>query len=184
MARWIADPHALRPTAHMPGLLRGPEAKEDAEAIAAFLVSLKSDSTPKDAKEAGAEQIEAGRKLFETLHCIACHNTPGTTENDLQKVSFNQVRAKYAPGSLVAFLRKPEEHYAWIRMPNFKLAVDEAVSLAAFLQSAADTPKNVSAPGDAAILDRGKKLAQTSGCLNCHALNLENQFHAKSLADL
>ncbi|PYK97141.1 MAG: hypothetical protein DME19_17305 [Verrucomicrobia bacterium] len=184
MARWIADPKSMRATARMPKLLHGPKAKDDAEAIAAFLASLKSDSTPKDAKEAGAEQIEAGRKLFETLHCIACHNTPGTTENDLQKVSFNQVRAKYAPGSLVAFLRKPEEHYAWIRMPNFKLAPDEAAPLAAFLESAADKPGDVSAPGDTAAVERGRKLVQTSGCLNCHSLKLESQFKIRSLAEL
>src|SRR6266480_39878 len=184
MARWIADPQALRPTAHMPGLLRGPEAKEDAEAIAAFLVSLKSDPAPKDAKEAGAEQIEAGRKLFETLHCIACHNTPGTTENDLQKVSFNRVREKFAPGRLAAFLQKPDEHYAWIRMPDFKLTADEAAQLAAFLQSGADKPKDVSAPTAVAVVERGKKLAQTTGCLNCHTLKIENQFKTKSLADL
>src|SRR5438309_850753 len=44
MARWIADPQALRPTAHMPALLRRPKAKEDAEAIAAFLASLNQGS--------------------------------------------------------------------------------------------------------------------------------------------
>ncbi|PYJ85171.1 MAG: hypothetical protein DME22_10140 [Verrucomicrobia bacterium] len=183
MARWIADPQALRPTAHMPALLRRPKAKEDAEAIAAFLASLKQGPAPEDAKEPDAGQTESGRKLFETLHCIACHNTPGTTENDPQKVSFNHVREKFAPGRLAAFLQKPDEHYAWIRMPNFKLTADEAAQLAAFLQSGADKPKDDSAPTDRTI-ERGRKLAQTSGCLNCHSLKLENQFKTKSLADL
>ena len=184
MARWIADPKSMRSTARMPKLVHGPKAKDDAEAIAAFLASLKSDPAPKDAKEAGAEQIEAGRKLFETLHCIACHNTPGTTENDPQKVSFNHLREKFAPGGLVKFLLKPEEDYAWIQMPNFKLTVDEAARLAAFLESAADKPEDVSAPTAVAVVERGKKLAQTTGCLNCHTLKIESQFKTKSLADL
>ena len=184
MARWIADPKSMRSTARMPKLLHGPKAEEDAEAIAAFLVSLKADPAPKDAKEAGAEQIEAGRKLFETLHCIACHNTPGTTENDPQKVSFNHVREKFAPGRLAAFLQKPDQHYAWIRMPNFKLTADEAARLAVFLESAADKPEDVSAPAAVAVLERGKKLTQTTGCLNCHTLKIESQFKTKSLADL
>ena len=184
MARWIADPKSMRSTARMPKLLHGPKAEEDAEAIAAFLVSLKADPAPKDAKEAGAEQIEAGRKLFETLHCIACHNTPGTTENDPQKVSFNHVREKFAPGGLVKFLLKPEEDYAWIQMPNFKLTADEAARLAVFLESAADKPEDVSAPAAVAVLERGKKLTQTTGCLNCHTLKIESQFKTKSLADL
>src|SRR6185503_1513035 len=40
MARWIADPKALRPTAHMPKLFHGPKANEDAAAVASFLASL------------------------------------------------------------------------------------------------------------------------------------------------
>ena len=184
MARWIADPRTLRPTAHMPKLLHGPKEKEDAEDIAAFLASLKSDPPPPDAKERDAGQTEAGRKLFETLHCVACHNTPVTPENDPQKISFTHVREKFVPDALTAFLRKPEAHYAWIQMPNFKLTTDEAASLATFLESGADEPKGVSGPGDAALIERGKKLAQTSGCLNCHTLRIENQFKTKSLAEL
>src|SRR5207253_306332 len=61
---------------------------------------------------------------------------------------------------------------------------DEAAPLAAFLESGADEPKDVSGPGDTALIERGKKLAQTSGCLNCHSLRIENQFKTKSLAEL
>ena len=42
----------------------------------------------------------------------------------------------------------------------------------------------ISQPPDAAIIERGKTLLQTSGCLNCHTLKLENKFAAKSLAQL
>ena len=182
MLRWIADPRTLRPSAHMPKLLHGPKVKEDAESIAAFLASLKSASTNGGAKDPGADEGEAGKKLFETLHCIACHNTPATAENDPQKISLDQVREKFAPGALAAFLRKPDEHYAWIRMPDFKLSADEAARLTAFLQSAADKPKDVAVPVD--VLERGKKLLQSSGCLNCHSLKLENQYTAVPLAGM
>jgi cbb3-type cytochrome oxidase cytochrome c subunit len=182
MARWIADPKAMRSTAHMPKLFHDQKAKEDAEAVAVFLASLKSE--PMESKEPAADQAQAGKKHFDILHCTACHNTPGTTENDPQKISFAHVRAKFAPGALVAFLRKPGEHYAWIRMPDFKLTADEAAQLAAFIQSSADIAKDVTAPTDGAINERGRKLAQSSGCLNCHSLKMENQFKSRSLADL
>ncbi len=78
----------------------------------------------------------------------------------------------------------PEADYAWTRMPNFKFRPDEAVQLAAFLNSVADKPADVFSPTDSAIIERGKKLAQTRGCLNCHTLKLENQFTTKSLAGL
>ena len=42
MARWILDPQKLRPSAHMPKLLHSADAKENAEAMAAFLASLKT----------------------------------------------------------------------------------------------------------------------------------------------
>ena len=184
MARWIADPKAVRPMAHMPKLFHGLKAKEDAEAVAVFLASLKSASASKESKEPAADQSKAGQKHFETLHCMACHNTPGTAENDPQKISLAHLREKFAPGALVAFLRKPGEHYAWIRMPDFKLTADEAAQLAAFIQSSADTPKDVAAPADNAVLERGRKLATTSGCLSCHSLKIENQFKSRSLPDL
>ena len=181
MARWIADPKATRPTAHMPVLFRGPQAKEDAETVAVFLVSLKSESALKDSKEPAAGQAQGGKKLFDTLHCIACHNTPGTAENDPQKVSFTYVREKFAPGALVTFLRKPGEHYAWTRMPDFRLTAVEGAQLAAFVQSGANGPKDVAAPSDTALVERGRKLAQSSGCLNCHSLKIENLFKSRVL---
>jgi cbb3-type cytochrome oxidase cytochrome c subunit len=184
MARWIADPRALRPTAHMPKLFHGPKAKEDAEAVASFLASQKSET--EEMKEPPAGQAQAGKKDFETLHCIACHNTPGTAENDPQKISLLHVREKFTAGALVAFLRKPGEHYAWIRMPDFKLTAYEAAQLAAFIQSGAEASKSHTAPTptDKTVIERGGKLAQSSGCLNCHSLKIESTFKTAPLAAL
>src|SRR5262249_23998449 len=133
LARWIADPKSMRPTAHMPSLFRGPKAKEDAETVALFLASLKPES--RNWKEPAADQVQDGKRLFDTLHCIACHSTSGTADNDPLKIPLGDVREKFAPGALVMFLRKPDAHYAWIRMPDFKLTAVEAAQLAAFLQS-------------------------------------------------
>ncbi|MDB6109050.1 MAG: hypothetical protein JWR69_800, partial [Pedosphaera sp.] len=184
MARWIHDPKALRPTAHMPKVLHGPKAKVDAETIAAYLASLKSDTAKPETAEPSSDLAGSGKALFESLHCAACHNAPDATETDATKIFLKQVREKFAPGALVAFLQKPDAHYAWIRMPNFKLAHDEAAQLAAYLLSTADKPKETAAATDAAVIDHGKKLVQTSGCLNCHTLKLDDQFTTKALADL
>ncbi len=183
LARWILDPHANRAAARMPRLLHGPKAKEDAEAMAAFLGSQKSDDAPAPTKEAAPEWIEAGKKLAESLHCAGCHNLPGA-EPDPKKAALKHVREKFPPGALALFLKKPEAHYAWIRMPNFHLTDDEAQALTVWLNSEADAPKDAAPAGDAAVLERGKNLVQTSGCLNCHNLKLENQFTAKPLTEL
>src|ERR1051325_3147621 len=141
IARWIADPESLRPTARLPRLFHGPQPREDAENVAAFLASLKSDSPAREDGDPAGDQAEAGRKLFDTLHCIACHNTPGTTENDPQKIPLDHVRQKFVPGAMVACLRKPDENYAWSRMPDFKLTAEESARLAAFLQTGAEPPE-------------------------------------------
>ncbi|MDB6067413.1 MAG: hypothetical protein JWR26_3621 [Pedosphaera sp.] len=184
MARWIQDPKALRPTAHMPKVLHGPDAKAGAESIAAYLASLKSAAPNALPSEPTPDQADAGKKLFTALHCEACHNAPDATETDPAKIFLKQVRQKFAPGSLVAFLQKPEAHYSWIRMPNFKLSPDEATRLAAYLNSTADKAGEGTASTDTAIIEHGKKLVQTSGCLNCHTLKLDNQFSTHSLAEL
>jgi mono/diheme cytochrome c family protein len=184
MARWIQDPKSLRPTAHMPQVLHGAKAKEDAESIAAYLASLKDETVKPSTAEPNADQIGAGEKLFESLHCAACHNPPGGSEADDKKIYLKQVQAKFASGTLATFLLKPDAHYAWIRMPNFKLSQDEANQLAAFLTSKADKPSESKASSDAAILERGKKLVQTAGCLSCHSSKLENQFSTTALAQL
>ena len=181
MARWIQDPHALRPGTPMPSLFRGPEAKAQADAVAAYLATLKGTETfaavPGDAA--------AGKAIFEKLHCIACHVPPEGGDAKPHQISQKEVKAKFTPGALVAFLRQPEKHFAWIRMPNFKLSAEEAGNLAAYLESVAATadPKPISA--DAALVEKGRKLVATVGCLNCHSLEgVKNEFSTKALAEL
>lgn len=183
MARWIENPAGMRHGTPMPAVFTGAAAKENAEAVATFLASLKSDKSP-SATAAGADAAAAGKELYEKLHCVACHNPPDAAEADPKKVSQKHTLAKFTPGALTAFLLKPSEHYAWIRMPDFKLTPTEAGNLAAFLDSVADKPTDRDASIDETILKKGRTLVQNSGCLNCHSLDLQNQFASKPLAAL
>ena len=183
MANWILDPKAQRATATMPKLLHGPTAQADAEAIAAFLASQTG------ARDAGElknddESIESAKKLVEALHCTGCHNVPNIGDPDAKKLNLTHVNAKFPPAALLAFLKNPGTHYAWTRMPKFNFKDGEAEQLAGFLSSIAPMAKQPGPPTDAAILARGKQLVQSSGCLNCHTLKLDNQFKVKPLAEL
>ncbi len=183
MANWILDPKAQRATATMPKLLHGPTAQADAEAIAAFLASQTG------ARDAGElknddESIESAKKLVEALHCTGCHNVPNIGDPDATKLNLTHVNAKFPPAALLAFLKNPGTHYAWTRMPKFNFKDGEAEQLAGFLSSIAPMAKQPGPSTDAAILTRGKQLVQSSGCLNCHTLKLDNQFKAKPLAEL
>jgi mono/diheme cytochrome c family protein len=183
MAEWIFDPKAQRPVASMPQLFRGPSAKNDAEAAAAYLASLKAE-TREEEKQLPKEGEQAGRQLFEKLHCAACHIPPDTSEPDQGRISLKQVGRKFLPGMLATFLQKPDAHYLWIRMPNFRLSGGEAGRIASYLESNSDQHQNRDRRPDPAQIERGKQLVQTSGCLNCHSLKLENRFLTKALSDL
>ena len=181
MAKWILNPARLRPQATMPALLHG--VADDANAIAAFLGSLKSgDNSPGEKVDAGS--AGAGQKLFAELNCAACHTTAGQPAAE-GKVALGQVRWKFGQaGSLAAFLRNPQAHYRWNRMPNFALTPDEAAALAAHLFQSAGLAKRDGFAANTTTIAEGRKLVQSTGCLNCHALKLENHFSAPLIADL
>ncbi len=188
MASWILDPKALRPSARMPKLLHGATAPADAEAIAAYLASLKMGGEPKFAAVAyqtkqnkpaeGGEPATAGdtKPLYERLHCIGCHNPPDAAQPDPAKLSQKRIAEKFPRGALAEYLRAPDTGYAWTRMPDFHLSAAEAKELEEYLFNAAPKLELKPAPTEVAIIEKGKKLVQTTGCLNCHALTLENKF--------
>jgi hypothetical protein len=104
---------------------------------------------------------------------------------DASKISLKQVAEKFSAGKLAEFLKAPERHFAWIRMPNFKLADAEANELSEFLLKHADKAETIAAPTDKAVIERGQLLVQSVGCLNCHsAAKLENKFSTVNLAKL
>lgn len=178
MAKWILDPKAARATARMPKMVHGATGAQDAADMAAFLATLKgTEAAP--AKKDSPELVEAGKELSEKLHCSVCHSLPGS-EPDPKRPALKHVTRKFPAGYLATFLQKPDEHYAWSRMPNFKLTADEANAVAAYLHSQADA----AAADPKADAARGKQLVQNTGCLNCHSLKLENTFKAKPLAEL
>ncbi len=184
MARWIEDPKAMRASAHMPKMFDGALGKANSEAIAAYLASLKFVSKNSAKKDPEPEQAQAGKNLFTVLHCTACHDEPDASAKvDENKISLKQAGEKFAAGALVDFLKQPDLHYGWTRMPRFKLSDDQREQLAAFLtsQSSSAKPQPVTTT---AMTERGKRLVQTSGCLNCHSLKLENQFATKTLAKI
>lgn len=170
LRKWILEPKSLRPSATMPKVLRGSEAEQAQAAadIAAYLSSLEGQSL--DAPQHNDEQIAEGVKLFENLGCVACHSTKPLDEEDpFARLSLHYVSAKFAPGQLLAFLKSPHKHYAFSRMPDFKLSDEEAQAISALLSTRAKG--EVMLPHDAPQGDatRGKALFGSAGCAACHS---------------
>jgi mono/diheme cytochrome c family protein len=186
MAAWIDNPRTLRPDAHMPRVFMPAGAGKDPKAIdpravdvATYLASLSAKGQAHSAAvpQAAGDAARAGGVLYTHLNCVACHTLPDAEgkavagEDIRPRVPLKDVWAKFKPDALRRYLLKPEEHFAWNPMPNFKLSEQESAQLAAFLLSTAPgAPEDLPAglpPGDAA---RGKELVHSSGCLNCHAV--------------
>ena len=133
MARWIADPKSLRPDATMPRVIArdGARPAESVAAdIAAYLATRKSAmARATDSIDLSDTNVVAGERLFLALGCIACHTMPPAKEDaNARLVAFchHEVRA----GALREYLKTPEAHFAWTRMPNFHLSDDEAGKVA------------------------------------------------------
>ncbi len=187
LVQWINNPKSLRKDAHMPRLFHdsGPDGIDPrAKDVAAYLASLHASPAPKDEPVAGDESLViAGARVYANLGCVGCHTTPdqATVAPEDTRVPLRFIKSKYKPSALRAFLKKPESHYAWIRMPNFHLTDDEATQLSAYILHNApdDALPKVATDGDAT---KGKQIFESAGCLNCHATSGKSTLESPALA--
>ncbi len=169
LRRWIADPHVLKPTSHMPALVdaKTPEGRQQASDLAAYLSTLKLGAPAGEAPDSALAQ--QGGAHFHELGCVACHNPPDSSAPDPQRVPLNNVASKYLPGALVGFLKKPDAFHPFTKMPDFKLSDEEASALASYLTETSRGKETVLEgdfpEGDAA---RGAKVAEALHCGSCH----------------
>jgi len=178
MAKWILDPKSQRDSARMPRMLHGATSMVDAKAIAAYLSTMKD---PKHKQKKFLESdAEKGVELIRKLNCAGCHSLSGS-QNGKNKLTLSHVNQKYPPGELAAFLLSPDAHYQWTRMPKFKLTGEEAGNIAKVLRDKAPALNSDGKLPNVEMIDRGRHLISTVGCLNCHNLKDENKFKAPAL---
>ena len=186
IAEWVLNPSAMRSDARMPRLFPvapSDEQRQQASDLAAYLGSL---AKPREGEAPAEPAASANLKstvrqeprpplfLWEDLGCIGCHRLSPSTEDAPifpERTMLNFSRDKFQPGELSRFLRQPQRHYPWTRMPDFQLTEVESELLIRALtelpDSATRTPI-VRPPGDAA---RGEKLFASLGCRQCHRVS-------------
>ncbi|MEA2708830.1 MAG: hypothetical protein QOF78_1431, partial [Phycisphaerales bacterium] len=188
LAQWIDNPQHFRPTTAMPRVFKkaADEGKvaDEAAHIAAYLAADGADPAG-SITHASADDVHEGARLFAHLGCVGCHVAPTIKEPTATPNLRNplaHVKAKWKPPALMEFLKKPEQHYAWSKMPNFRFSDDEARQIAAYLMSSGAEAKEVTVAGDP---KKGQELFQSAGCVNCHATTkIENKFKTKALPEL
>lgn len=164
MAAWLLDPQGVRPDATMPTF---GFSEQEAADLATWLASLGAPA----AAEVPAGAPGTGKDLFRRFGCIACHVPPDGDAKDAalgDRIPLHHVAGKWRPGPLAAYLQHPDTFHPDVRMPDFRLSLDEAAALAGWLVSvpARQFPES---KGDA---ERGRKLAQKHHCGACHQVDL------------
>ncbi|HZW09705.1 MAG TPA: c-type cytochrome, partial [Phycisphaerales bacterium] len=186
MLAWISDPQHGKPGSGMPDVIPdSPQGAADAWAIVAFLTSLAEPADwPAAASEAAA--IGRGRELYESVGCMACHGSADGGHGPWTPPSpFGDVRAKWNPAALAAFLREPHGARPAGRMPSLLLSDEESDLLATYLISvwgAGEGPQQGATP---AQVELGRAAFADRGCASCHAIDgVEAAPPAKALAAL
>jgi cytochrome c5 len=118
-----------------------------------------------------------GPLLLGELSCTACHTAEGAAERLFVKEAprLGDVGARVTPDYLRAFLTAPQKVKPTTPMPDLLHALpaeqrDATVDLLVhFLVSQGGPLERRAAPADAKLLERGKTLYHTVGCVACHA---------------
>ncbi len=184
LREWLQSPHASKEGTVMPDLLAGAGATERAKLsgeAANFLASLKGEAPGLSSKDRGAADADAGRELFHTIGCVACHEpdpeyalpneaATAAAEPEVPSVPLEHVGAKYDLDGLAAFLGDPLKHRPAARMPRIPTTLEERVNLAAYLLKANSSSAAPFHP-DASKIKVGRAAFAKIGCVSCHALN-------------
>ncbi|HLQ36236.1 MAG TPA: PA14 domain-containing protein, partial [Planctomycetota bacterium] len=167
LQQWIDNPRAVRPDARMPRLqLREGTAAD----VAAYLASR---GAPLPEPAFTRDQVAAGAQRFREFGCIACHVPPAESKTTAalgDRLWLGFVPAKWHGAALVEFLREPARDNPHVRMPDFKLPLDEATALAAYLLDGRPAWSG-KAQGSA---DKGKRAVARSGCIRCHQFEVDD----------
>ena len=165
VAEWIRDPKKVRPDASMPRIHM--EKDSDYDDVAAWILSL---SQPIETVPFAEGSAERGKERFLELGCVACHIAPGEkVDSDLVlgRMSLSFVPRKWRASALPAFLMDPTRSHSGTKMPNFKLQLEDAKALTAYLLKDA-----VVTPPPKGNIENGKHLAQRHACDRCHVIDV------------
>jgi mono/diheme cytochrome c family protein len=164
--RWLESPQKVRPGALMPNMFGHDEmGRIERFAVARYLSGLggpvKANDKQPERQQAAASFLR-GQKLFNTIGCLACHQTSGKA---LDSGPFYGARANFplpglgsktTPERLAEYLKEPLALDPSGRMPHMLLDGGEALDLARFLcQSTDDTIKR----DQGGAPDRGQMIA-------------------------
>ena len=135
LRNYLSHPHDVKPGTSMPDLFHtsDPQSRDGAvEFLVQYLVSL--GGPMKSAEEEGTPAIvEAGRKLYHEVGCVACHAPEKENPTKVPSVPLPDLAKKTTIDQLSAFLLNPLKDRPASRMPNLGLTPNEANAISVYL---------------------------------------------------
>ena len=167
LVRWIKNPEKYQPKTKMPDFRLS---EEEAVSIAAFLIS-QSDPNYKEPIQYDKGDINKGQKLFRTIGCLGCHKM-GDDGNNFAP-NLNNVGNKVKPDWLVNWFLDPKGYNPSTIMPRFRLSIEEAKDLTAFIINVGTKqkiPKFEKEILSQKRINQGEHLIKKKGCSGCHEI--------------
>jgi mono/diheme cytochrome c family protein len=135
LRQFLRDPQAVKPGTAMPNLLAGLPAVERDQRVEELVHFLATTGALRE-ERIQAKLVPAGRDLYHKIGCVACHGsrTAGARIDQVlaTSVPLGDLKVKYSPASLAAFLANPHQSRPSGRMPGL-LQGPEAQAVAAYL---------------------------------------------------
>ncbi|MFT5130753.1 MAG: cytochrome c2, partial [Rhodothermales bacterium] len=174
----------------MPDVLHGMPRAERAATVEDIVQFLASRGTLEAEVSAEPKDVKAGRNLYHTVGCVACHQPfelPATffpkgsdaaaedtvlPKLDSYSLTLYPQSRRTTTAKLAEFLAAPLYTHSSGRMPDLGLSADESRQIAAYLtsQEAPALPQEAATEfvADAAAAVRGAERFTALGCANCH----------------
>jgi cytochrome c2 len=160
--------------------------KEQASAIATFLLTQHEGSPPADASSSLAlnqTRITKGKRLFDNLGCFGCHTVLG--EGRSVGPELTNIRSKVSPQWLYGWIQNPKNYFPNSRMPVLNLTTEQSEEIGDYLLSVGTGKPgpNDFAPSltDERAKELGAKLVAERGCAGCHDIKGFDRISAPEL---
>jgi mono/diheme cytochrome c family protein len=115
-----------------------------------------------------APVLSDGKQLVAQLGCFGCHNLRGFEKVEKVGPSLLRIKSKADPSWMIRWIQNPRGYLPLTKMPNFKLAEDEAISIAAYLLKNSESEEPFPTAYQPGSAERGRELVSRVGCLGCH----------------
>jgi mono/diheme cytochrome c family protein len=144
---------------------------EQAKAITAYIFQSSTNSEP-NGELALEGNSKAGKTVFASVGCVACHQADGLGESTLfDGGKLDDIAQKRRENFWQVWFENPARANSHHRMPTVDLTVTQRSDVIAYLKSLSDEASELDIPQfvfDEPLAAKGRKLYDTHGCASCH----------------